>query len=71
MIDVDPDEAVDLARKSRMLHWDPRKKKYIKTSLQELGESKKHKVCNNEERVRVTGVEMSFRYSYSRPPLSS
>ncbi len=45
MLDVDPDEAVDLARKRRMLHWDPRKKKYIKTSLQELGELKKHKVC--------------------------
>ncbi len=44
MLDVDPDEAVDLARKRRMLHWDPRKKKYIKTSLQELGESKNHKV---------------------------
>ncbi|CAN0145133.1 unnamed protein product, partial [Discosporangium mesarthrocarpum] len=39
ILDVNPDEAVDMAKKQRMLHWDKRKKKYVKTTLAELGEN--------------------------------
>lgn len=38
ILDVNPDEAVDMAKKQRLLHWDSRKKKYVKTTLAELGE---------------------------------
>ncbi|OQR83125.1 DEAD/DEAH box RNA helicase [Achlya hypogyna] len=36
MLDVNPDEAVAMNNKRRLLHWDARKKKYIKTTVGEL-----------------------------------
>lgn len=45
---MNPDEAVDMAKKKRMLHWDSRKKKFVKTSLAELGESKGSKKIRTE-----------------------
>lgn len=40
ILDVNPDEAVDMAKKQRLLHWDSRKKKFVKTTLAELSERK-------------------------------
>lgn len=40
ILDVNPDEAVDMAKKQRLLHWDSRKKKFVKTTLAELNERK-------------------------------
>lgn len=37
---MNPDEAVDMAKKQRLLHWDSRKKKFVKTTLAELSERK-------------------------------
>lgn len=39
-MDVNPDEAMDMAKKQRLLHWDSRKKKFVKTTLAELSERK-------------------------------
>ncbi|KDO30101.1 hypothetical protein SPRG_05292 [Saprolegnia parasitica CBS 223.65] len=36
MLDVNPDEAVAMNNKRRLLHWDVRKKKFIKTTVGEL-----------------------------------
>ncbi|KAF0685566.1 Aste57867_22574 [Aphanomyces stellatus] len=36
MLDVNPDEAVALNNKRRLLHWDVRKKKFIKTTVGDL-----------------------------------
>lgn len=38
---MNPDEAVDMAKKQRLLHWDSRKKKFVKTTLAELSEGGK------------------------------
>ncbi|CAM9169059.1 unnamed protein product, partial [Pylaiella littoralis] len=40
ILDVNPDEAMDMAKKQRLLHWDSRKKKFVKTTLAELSERK-------------------------------
>lgn len=48
MLDVNPDEAIDMAKKQRMLHWDSRKKKFVKTTLRELGEGKKGRKIRTE-----------------------
>ena len=36
LLDVTPDNALDMARKRRAYHWDARKGKYIKTTVGEL-----------------------------------
>ena len=38
MLDVNPDEAIDMMKKRRVLHWDKRHNRYVKTTLGELGE---------------------------------
>lgn len=53
ILDVNPDEAVDMAKKKRLLHWDSRKKKYVKTTLAELGENKK----NASRKIRTESGE--------------
>lgn len=53
MLDVNPDEAVEMAKKQRLLHWDQKKRKFIKTSLQEMSDNKGRTV-RNEAGVIVT-----------------
>lgn len=36
ILDVNPDEAIELNKKRRILHWDVRKKKFVKTTAGEL-----------------------------------
>ncbi|KAJ0403029.1 hypothetical protein P43SY_009570 [Pythium insidiosum] len=36
ILDVNPDEAVEMNKKRRVLHWDTRKKKFVKTSVSEI-----------------------------------
>uniref|UniRef100_K3X9Z7 RNA helicase n=1 Tax=Globisporangium ultimum (strain ATCC 200006 / CBS 805.95 / DAOM BR144) TaxID=431595 RepID=K3X9Z7_GLOUD len=36
ILDVNPDEAIELNKKRRILHWDTRKKKFVKTTAGEL-----------------------------------
>ncbi|DAZ99200.1 TPA: hypothetical protein N0F65_008233 [Lagenidium giganteum] len=36
ILDVNPDEAMEMNKKRRILHWDVRKKKYVKTSASEI-----------------------------------
>ena len=35
-LDVDPDDAVDINRKKRVLRWDAKKRKFVKQSLEEM-----------------------------------
>ncbi|TMW66333.1 hypothetical protein Poli38472_004098 [Pythium oligandrum] len=39
ILDVNPDEAVEMNKKRRILHWDTRKKKFVKTSVGDLTSS--------------------------------
>ncbi|CAH0513218.1 unnamed protein product [Peronospora belbahrii] len=36
ILDVNPDEAIEMNKKRRILHWDARKKKFVKTTAGEL-----------------------------------
>lgn len=36
ILDVNPDEAIEMNKKRRILHWDTRKKKFVKTTAGEL-----------------------------------
>ncbi|RLN87520.1 hypothetical protein BBJ28_00012562, partial [Nothophytophthora sp. Chile5] len=36
ILDVNPDEAIEMNKKRRILHWDVRKKKFVKTTAGEL-----------------------------------
>ena len=34
LLDVSPDEALDLNKKKRMMRWDAKKRKFVKVNLQ-------------------------------------
>ena len=60
---MNPDEAVDMAKKQRLLHWDSRKKKFVKTTLAELSEGGK----GGSRKIRTESgkpacVAVSFRH---------
>ncbi|CAM9691621.1 unnamed protein product [Chrysoparadoxa australica] len=40
MLDVNPDEALDMQKKQKLLHWDKKKKKFIQTTRAELSAGK-------------------------------
>lgn len=41
MLDISPDDAVDMNNKKRILRWDAKKRKFVKQTLQEMAESQK------------------------------
>ncbi|KAG5182404.1 P-loop containing nucleoside triphosphate hydrolase protein [Tribonema minus] len=65
MLDVNPDEAVDMVRKQRVLHWDARKHKFVKTSLAEMSDNKKRTV-RNEAGVMVTAKKQKAGEIFSK-----
>lgn len=38
LLDISPDDAVDLNNKKRILRWDAKKRKFVKQTLQEMAE---------------------------------
>ncbi|CAM9777760.1 unnamed protein product [Phaeothamnion confervicola] len=57
ILDVNPDEAIEMRQKQRVLHWDKRKHKYIKTSVAELAEQRGAKKIRTESGVVVRGKD--------------
>eukprot|EP01036_Dinobryon_divergens_P022559 gene22559-30824_t len=41
LLDVSPDEALDLNKKKRMMRWDAKKRKFVKQSLEEMASNKR------------------------------
>lgn len=41
MLDVAPDDAMDMNRKRKMMRWDAKKRKFVKQTLEEMTESKR------------------------------
>lgn len=41
MLDISPDDAVDLNNKKRILRWDAKKRKFVKQTLAEMAEVQK------------------------------
>lgn len=37
-LDITPDEALEMSKKKRILHWDQKKRKYVRTTLKDLAE---------------------------------
>lgn len=44
LLDISPDDAVDLNNKKRILRWDAKKRKFVKQTLQEMAESQQRGV---------------------------
>ena len=63
ILDVNPDEAVDMAKKQRLLHWDSRKKKFVKTTLAELSEGGKggsRKIRTESGKLHIEQLSRNF-----------
>ncbi|KAK1935152.1 DEAD-box ATP-dependent RNA helicase 29 [Phytophthora citrophthora] len=52
ILDVNPDEAIEMNKKRRILHWDVRKKKFVKTTAGELTSQGTLKRRNESVNVR-------------------
>jgi ATP-dependent RNA helicase DDX54/DBP10 len=40
MLDLTPDDALEMNKKKKMLRWDAKKRKFVKQSLEEMAQSK-------------------------------
>mmetsp|Transcript_8109 Transcript_8109/g.8636 ORF Transcript_8109/g.8636 Transcript_8109/m.8636 type:complete len:235 (-) Transcript_8109:43-747(-) len=55
MLDLIPDDAIEMNKKKKMLRWDAKKRKYVKQSLEEMAQSK-----SGVKKIRTeTGVVIS------------
>ncbi len=63
MLDVNPDEAIAMNKKRRLLHWDVRKKKFIKTTVGELknGTLKQNKHMNGGTLAKKQKVGEAYK----------
>jgi hypothetical protein len=41
MIDINPDEAIEMSKKKKLMRWDAKKGKFVKQTLSEMAEAKK------------------------------
>lgn len=66
-LDVDPDEALDLNRKKRMMRWDAKKRKFVKQSLEEMASSKKGaKRIRTESGIMIKGSSLPQGEMYEK-----
>jgi ATP-dependent RNA helicase DDX54/DBP10 len=63
MLDINADDALDAAKKKKMMHWDPKKRKFVKQSLQEMSDAKK---VRNEAGVMVSAKKEKVGAVYER-----
>jgi len=55
LLDVQPDEALEMMKRKRIMHWDARKKKYIRATMSEMSEGRGNQKLRSESGVTVTG----------------
>lgn len=62
---MNPDEAVNMAKKQRLLHWDSRKKKFVQTTVGELAEGKGSTKIRTESGERA-GIHIRFFFLFAK-----
>lgn len=55
LLDVQPDEALEMTKRKRIMHWDARKKKYIRATMSEMGEARGNQKLRSESGVTLSG----------------
>lgn len=66
LLDVQPDEALEMVKRKRIMHWDARKKKYVRATMSELGEGRGQKKLRTESGVTVSGSSQATGEIYKK-----
>jgi len=67
MLDVDPEDAMAMNNKKRMLRWDAKKRKFVKQSLEEMANSKRGpKRLRTESGVLIKGSSLPQGEMYEK-----
>ncbi len=66
LLDVQPDEALEMMKRKRIMHWDARKKKFVRATMTELGEGRGKKKLRTESGVVVSGKTLPAGEIYKK-----
>ena len=60
MLDISPDDAVDLNNKKRILRWDAKKRKFVKQTLAEMAEVQKKGIKRMRSETGIVSKKSSL-----------
>jgi hypothetical protein len=70
MIDINPDEAIEMSKKKKLMRWDAKKGKFVKQTLSEMAEAKKSGLKRMRSESGVT-MKLSTKQQVRKETIAS